>query len=77
MFFLEAHDWLEEIVVEPELVIQLVEAERVGHGIQTGITYIGAYLAKVVFFHKAIVVFGIGTAAAEIEGRGPFAPAVH
>lgn len=72
--FFEAHDGLEEVVIKPELIIELVRQLGVSDCIQTVISKVGPDLAKVVFFDKAIIIFDVGTAAADVQGVDPFTP---
>src|SRR5512145_2796385 len=74
VFFFEAHDGLEEVVIKPELIVELVRQMGVSDSIQTVITKVGSDLAKVVFFNKAIIIFDVGTAATDVQGADPFTP---
>ena len=69
-FFVQTHKRLEEVMVQPELVKELVEQTDVSHRVETVVTDIGADLGEVVFFDKAIVVFVIRARAAELQGLG-------
>ena len=45
VFFFEAHDGLEEVVIKPELIVELVRQMGVSDSIQTVIPKVGSDLA--------------------------------
>ena len=77
VFLVQAHHGLEEVMVQPKLVIELVEQVGLGNRVETIVTSIGAHMGEVVFFDKAIVIFGIRASAAEFQGMGTFLPEPH
>src|SRR3990172_678690 len=66
-FLFQAHHRLEEVVVQPELVIELVEQIGLRHRIQALVTDVSPHQAEVVLFHKAVIVLLKGAAAGEFH----------
>jgi hypothetical protein len=68
--FFEAHERLEEVVKQPQAVVELVEHASVFNGIQAEITQIGAHEGMIVLLDKAVIVLVKRARAGELNGLG-------
>ena len=53
----QMHDWLKEIMIPPQMLVELIEQMDVCHGIQTAMAHISAHQTMIVFFYKTIIFF--------------------
>jgi len=63
----QAHHRLEEVVVHPHLVVELIDGDGLGDGIEPIVAQIGTNQGGVLLFDEAIVVLVVGSAAGELN----------
>ena len=64
--FRDTHHGLEQVEIEPQLVVELVDGKRVGDRIQAVIAQIDTYWVAVALFDKGVVIAVIRSAAREM-----------
>jgi hypothetical protein len=63
----QAHDRLEEVVAKPHLVVQLVEGQRLGDGIEPFIAQIGPHQRRVLLFDEAFRLTNVGDSPVDLN----------
>src|SRR4030067_1250780 len=71
---LQTHDGLEEVVVEPQLVIQAIDGLLLSHRVEAIVTQVGPYQSRVLLFHEAVDVLLVGAATGEVNAPGWLLP---
>src|SRR6266566_1278322 len=74
---LQMHHGLEEIVIEPHLLIERVHGFDLFRGIQSDGSEILAHQRRILLLHEAIVIFLKGTAATKRQARDGLSPEAH
>jgi hypothetical protein len=65
---------LEQVVVEPHFVVELIEQQGLGHGVETLVAEEGSDLGKVLLFDETVVVLVKRAAAGEFDALGSLSP---
>ena len=71
---LEMHDWEEEVVVDPELLVDLIEGEGLLHRVEPPISDVLANKGRVLLLDQAIVIALIGAATREFSLTDSISP---
>ena len=66
-FLLQAHDWLEEVVVQPHEVVDVVEEVGVLSSVEPIITQESPDQGGIFLFHKAVIVLMVRAAARQLN----------
>jgi hypothetical protein len=68
------HDRLKEVIVDPHLIIELIDSQHVGDGVEAFIAQISPDQGGVLLFDARIVILVVGAAAREGHALDALAP---
>ena len=71
---LQPHHWLEEVVVEPRSVVEVVQSQGLGDGVETLVAQVSTNQGRVPLFDEAVVVLVVRSAAGEPHPLDPLLP---
>ena len=58
----QAHDGLEEVVIEPHIVIEAIESQGLVHSVKPPVAKVGSNESTVLLLHEPVVVFEVRAA---------------